>query len=205
MSFPFSLLLLFLKCSSFLQDKKLSRLTKSTYVALCKNTLVMAPIVMSAYLMILLPLVALALITLQKYLIHTVSFMLSVCPDLRGSFYYSRPGRGSSHFVAYSSCYCSLSALWDACLDPPWHVTLELTLSMRLTAGSPTSPCVSVSLPLPSLSVRCSSPSISASARAVEVFTLSDLLNHVSLKNASCRLMNLLQFVTHAMQSSCRG
>lgn len=90
------------------------------------------------------------------------------------SFYYFRPGRGSSHFVAYSSCYCSLSALWDACPDPPWHVTLEMTLSMRLTAGRQTSPCVPVSLPLPSLSVHCSSPSISASPHAVQVFTLSD-------------------------------
>lgn len=41
-----------------------------------------------------------------------------------------------SHFVGYGSCYCSLSALWDACPDPPWHVALELTLSMRLAAGS---------------------------------------------------------------------
>lgn len=114
--------------------------------------------------------------------------MLSVCPDVTGSLYYSPPGRGSSHFVAYSSCYCSLSALWDACPDPPWHVTLEMTFSMRLTAGSRTCPCVPVSLPLPSLSVRCSSPSISASA--VQVFTLFDL-NHVSLKNSSCRRMNL--------------
>lgn len=88
--------------------------------------------------------------------------MLSVCPDLTGSFYYSQPGRGSSHFVAYSSCYCSLSALWDACPDPPWHVTLEMTLSMKLNAGSQASPCIAVSLPLPSLSVFCSSPSISA-------------------------------------------
>lgn len=99
--------------------------------------------------------------------------MLSVCPDLRGAFYYSRSGRGSSHFVAYSSCYCSLSALWDACPDPPWHVTLEMTLSMMLTAGNQTSPCVPVSLPLPSLSVRCSSPHA-----AVQVFTLSDFVNH---------------------------
>lgn len=110
--------------------------------------------------------------------------MLSVCPDLTVSFYYSRPGRGSSHFVAYSSCYCSLSALWDACPDPPWHVTLEMTLSIRLTAGSQTPPCVPVSIPLPSLSVRCSSPSISASPRAVQVFTLSNFMNHVSLKNS---------------------
>lgn len=148
-------------------------------------------------------LVALALITLQKYLIHPVSFMLSVCPDLTGSFYYSRPRRGSSHFVAYSSCYCSLSALWDACPDPPWHVTLEMTLSMRLSAGSQTAPCVPVSLPLPSLSVHCSCPSISASPHAVQIFTLFDFMNHVSLQNSSCRLMNLLQFVTHGIQSFC--
>lgn len=88
--------------------------------------------------------------------------MLSVGPDLTGSLYYSRAGRGSSHFVGYSSCYCSLSALWDACPDPPLHVALEMTLSMRLTAGSQTSPCIPVSLPLPSLSALCSSPSISA-------------------------------------------
>lgn len=43
------------------------------------------------------------------------------------SFYSSHPGRGSSHFVAKSSCYCSLSALWDACPDPPPpHVKLPL-------------------------------------------------------------------------------
>lgn len=101
--------------------------------------------------------------------------MLSVCPDLTGSFNYSLPGRVSSYFVAYSSCYCSLSALWDACPDPPWYVTLEVTLSRRLTAGSQTSPCVS--LPLPTLSVRCSSLSISASPCAVQVL-LSPLKGH---------------------------
>lgn len=81
-------------------------------------------------------LVALTLIILYKYLIHPVSYMLSLCPDLTGSFHYSRPRRGSSHFVAYSSWNCSLSALWDACPDPPWNVTLDLTLSSRLSAGS---------------------------------------------------------------------
>lgn len=101
-------------------------------------------------------LVALALITLQKYFIQPVSFMLSVCPDLTESFNYSLPGRVSSYFVAYSSCDCSLSTLWDACPDPPWRVRLEVTLSMRLTAGSRASPCVS--LALPTLSVHCSSP-----------------------------------------------
>lgn len=104
--------------------------------------------------------------------------MLSVCPDLTGSFNYSLPGRVSSYFVAYSSCYCSLSTLWDACPDPPWHVPLEVTLSMRLTARSQASPCVS--LPLPTLSVYCSSPSISASPCPVQV--LSDFRNHLPYK-----------------------
>lgn len=92
--------------------------------------------------------IALALITLYKYLIHPVSFMLSVCPGLTGSFNYSLPQRVSSYVVAYSSCYCSLSALWDACPDPPQKVALGVTLSTRPTAGCQTSPRVSLPFPL---------------------------------------------------------
>lgn len=83
------------------------------------------------------------------------------CPALAETLCYSGPGMGSSHFVAYSSCYCSLSALWDSCLDPLRHVTLDMTLSSSLTAGSRATSCIPVSFPLPALSALCSSPSIS--------------------------------------------
>lgn len=82
---------------------------------------------------------------------------LSVRPVLGRSLYYSCPGRGSSRFAAYSSCDCSLSALWDACPDPPWHVTFVLTLPIRLAAGSRSAPRL-LTPPLPFRSLLLSVP-----------------------------------------------
>lgn len=100
--------------------------------------------------------------------------MLSVCPDLTGlSIIFVQ---GEAPVILWPIVPAIVLYLLYGMLvpTPPWHVTLEMTLSMRLTAGRQTSPCVPVSLPLPSLSVHCSSPSISASPHAVQVFTLSD-------------------------------
>lgn len=45
----------------------------------------------------------------------------SVCPPPGHSLYYSLSRERLQSFVAYSSCDCSLSALWDACPDPHHH------------------------------------------------------------------------------------
>lgn len=43
----------------------------------------------------------------------------SVCPPPGHSLYYSLSRERLQSFMAYSSCDCSSSALWDACPDPP--------------------------------------------------------------------------------------
>lgn len=98
----------------------------------------------------------------------SINYFIKTCsPPIQSvswSFYFSHPGRGSSHFVAKSSCYCSLSALWDACPDPPamWSYLWSLR-------GWP---LADQALPVfPSLSAH--RPFISAAPRA-RLFILSD-------------------------------
>lgn len=154
----------------------------------------------------------------------------SVCPPPGHLLYYSLSRERLQSSAACSSCHCSLSVLWDACLDPPHPPAPRPTLPppmastfwIDLVCKRVDSPRLLPS-PLPFRWLLLSThhlwphthththrvyDHLRRSSRAVWVFTVSGALsyyNHHHLHPGEIPLLQSikwLEFVTHTAQSS---